>query len=170
MDSASFRFVAKSEREADGVEVRVPVRPDYQASSSTIAGVLRDTASLEFMLEGEVDAARSRLTVSFGLTPLAVVAGARVDLRVYPYYCTEQLASVALPLVALYRAERELGGGRPDGDADAGIRRALELLVRRQNPDGGFGNATFGQITNAAIGNSADGGSRQIQLGLRLLF
>jgi hypothetical protein len=38
------------------------------------------------------------------------------------------------------------------------------------NPDGGFGNATFGQITNAAIGNSADGGSRQIQLGLRLLF
>jgi hypothetical protein len=38
------------------------------------------------------------------------------------------------------------------------------------NPDGGFGNATFGQITNAAIGNSADGGSRQIQLGVRLLF
>jgi hypothetical protein len=38
------------------------------------------------------------------------------------------------------------------------------------NPDGGFGNATFGQITNAAIGNAADGGSRQIQLGLRLLF
>lgn len=38
------------------------------------------------------------------------------------------------------------------------------------NPDGGFGNATFGQITNAGIGNSADGGSRQIQLGIRILF
>jgi hypothetical protein len=38
------------------------------------------------------------------------------------------------------------------------------------NPDGGLGNATFGQITNAGIGNSADGGSRQIQLGLRILF
>ncbi|MBY0507325.1 MAG: TonB-dependent receptor [Bryobacteraceae bacterium] len=38
------------------------------------------------------------------------------------------------------------------------------------NPDGGFGNATFGQITNAGIGNSADGGSRQIQFGLRLMF
>ena len=38
------------------------------------------------------------------------------------------------------------------------------------NPDGGFGNATFGQITNAGIGSSADGGSRQIQFGLRLLF
>lgn len=38
------------------------------------------------------------------------------------------------------------------------------------NPDGGFGNATFGQITNAGIGNSADGGSRQIQFGIRVLF
>jgi len=38
------------------------------------------------------------------------------------------------------------------------------------NPDGGFGNANFGQITNAGIGSSADGGSRQIQFGLRLLF
>lgn len=38
------------------------------------------------------------------------------------------------------------------------------------NPDGGFGDATFGQITNAGIGSSADGGSRNIQLGLRLLF
>ncbi|MSV32791.1 MAG: TonB-dependent receptor [Bryobacterales bacterium] len=38
------------------------------------------------------------------------------------------------------------------------------------NPDGGFGNATFGQVTNAGIGSSADGGSRQVQLGLRLMF
>ena len=38
------------------------------------------------------------------------------------------------------------------------------------NPNGAFGDASFGQITNAGIGNSADGGSRQIQLGLRLLF
>ena len=38
------------------------------------------------------------------------------------------------------------------------------------NPDGGFGNATFGQITNAGIGSSADGGSRQVQLGLRVQF
>jgi hypothetical protein len=38
------------------------------------------------------------------------------------------------------------------------------------NPDGGFGTATFGQITNADIGSSADGGSRQIQFGLRILF
>lgn len=38
------------------------------------------------------------------------------------------------------------------------------------NPDGGLGNATFGQITNAGIGSSADGGSRQVQMGLRILF
>ncbi|MBK5291777.1 MAG: TonB-dependent receptor [Acidobacteriia bacterium] len=38
------------------------------------------------------------------------------------------------------------------------------------NPDGGFGNAAFGQITNAGIGSSADAGSRQMQFGLRILF
>jgi len=38
------------------------------------------------------------------------------------------------------------------------------------NPDGGFGSATFGQITNAGIGSSADGGSRQLQFGLRVIF
>jgi hypothetical protein len=38
------------------------------------------------------------------------------------------------------------------------------------NPDGGLGNATFGQITNAGIGSSADGGSRQVQFGLRIIF
>jgi carboxypeptidase family protein/TonB-dependent receptor-like protein len=38
------------------------------------------------------------------------------------------------------------------------------------NPDGGLGNATFGQITNAGIGSSADAGSRQVQLGIRILF
>ena len=37
------------------------------------------------------------------------------------------------------------------------------------NPDGGFGNATFGQVTSAAIGNSADAGSRQTNAG-QLLY
>ncbi|HYZ86487.1 MAG TPA: TonB-dependent receptor, partial [Bryobacteraceae bacterium] len=38
------------------------------------------------------------------------------------------------------------------------------------NPEGSFESANFGQITNAAISNSADSGARQIQLGFRLLF
>jgi uncharacterized protein YfaS (alpha-2-macroglobulin family) len=115
------------------------VRPDFHPLASTVAGVLRDTAAAEFIMEGDVDAARSWLTISFGTSPLAIISGARRDLQIYPYYCTEQLASVALPLIALHRAERELGGNWLVGDPEVQIRRAVQLLVRRQNPDGGFG-------------------------------
>lgn len=38
------------------------------------------------------------------------------------------------------------------------------------NPEGNISSASFGQITNASISNSADGGSRQIQFGVRVLF
>jgi hypothetical protein len=36
--------------------------------------------------------------------------------------------------------------------------------------DGGFGSVSFGQITSAGIGTSVDGSSRQLQLGVRILF
>lgn len=138
-DSVRFQFSARSEHEADAVEVRVPVRPDYHPLARTIAGVLRDTAVAEFVLEGEVDASRSQLTISFGTSPLAIISGARRDLQVYPYYCTEQLSSIALPLIALYRAQRDLGGEWLRGDPEGEIREVVALLARRQNPDGGFG-------------------------------
>ncbi|WP_031497785.1 carboxypeptidase regulatory-like domain-containing protein [Bryobacter aggregatus] len=38
------------------------------------------------------------------------------------------------------------------------------------NPDGGLANATFGKVTSAGIGNAADPGARNLQLGVRLLF
>ena len=38
------------------------------------------------------------------------------------------------------------------------------------NPDGGFGNQNFGKITSAGIGNAADPGARNLQLGVRLVF
>jgi hypothetical protein len=38
------------------------------------------------------------------------------------------------------------------------------------NPDGGIANQTFGRITGAGIGNAADPGARNIQMGLRLQF
>ena len=38
------------------------------------------------------------------------------------------------------------------------------------NPDGGIANQTFGKITSAGIGNSADPGARNIQLGIRIQF
>ena len=62
------------------------------------------------VLADAVNAERSRLELSFGTSPLGVIRGYRQHLKVYPYYCSEQVSSVALPLIALYRAQRVTGG------------------------------------------------------------
>src|SRR5690606_33103269 len=150
-DTARFEFSARAGREADAVATSVPIRPFYHPLAQTVAGLLTDTASIEFVLGDDVDAARSLLEISIGTSPLAAIAGARRELRVYPYLCTEQIASRALPLIALYRAAREHGIGLAvaageSGIADAEMERmrreinsAVRTLARRQRPDGGIG-------------------------------
>jgi alpha-2-macroglobulin len=138
-DSAHFQFSARGRRDADAVAVRVPVRPGYHPVAQTIAGVARDTATAVFTLEQDVDPSRSTLEVSFGSSALAVVRGAQRSLRVYPYYCTEQVSSAALTLIALYRAQQELGAGIAPATAEADIRAAVRTLTRRQGGDGSIG-------------------------------
>lgn len=138
-DTATLRFHVSSGREADAVETRLAVRPAHHPRGFTAAGMLRDTGSIDLVLPGDVDPRRSRLELTLGASPLAVARGAYARLRVYPYYCTEQVASIALPLALLLRAERE---GLP-GLAPTGARRELEQAVatvqRRQRTDGGIG-------------------------------
>jgi hypothetical protein len=45
----------------------------------------------------------------------------------------------ALPLIALYRAQQQLGGSVAPATAEADIQAAIRTLVRRQNADGGIG-------------------------------
>jgi len=139
-DSATFRFAAQSGPDADAVQLTVPVRPVFHPRSYTVAGVLRDSATAELKLPDDLDPNRSTLALSLGTSPLAVVRGAERWLRVYPYWCTEQLSSGAQPLIALYRAARALGD---DSLAGPRVRTQLEQIVaalsRRQRPDGGIG-------------------------------
>ena len=143
-DSARFRFDVQAGGAADAVAVAIPIRPNHRPLAQTIAGVVRDTATVVFNLDGDVDADRSTLRIDLGTSPLAFLRGARRELRVYPYYCTEQLVSTGLPLIALYRAG--LAGGAEDPEARREIedaRQEIEELVRtitrRQRPDGGIG-------------------------------
>lgn len=141
-DTARFEFSARAGREADAVATSVPIRPFYYPLAQTVAALLTDTASLEFVLDDDVDAARSSLEITLGTSPLAAIAGARRELRVYPYLCTEQIASTLLPLIALYRAGLEHGSGGTDAELER-MRREIEsgvrTLARRQRPDGGIG-------------------------------
>ena len=137
-DSASFRFDVSDTRNADAVRVSIPVRPDFHPVVHTVAGVLHDTATIDVPLPPGMDLERSRLSLTFGTSPLAMLRGMRDVLRVYPYDCTEQVASAAIPLIALYRSQLA-GGAKMPGDPRAEIARAVAVLSSRQRADGGIG-------------------------------
>jgi len=137
-DSATFRFDVTGGRDADAVRVSLPVRPDYHPRAHTIAGVLRDTATVELALPAGIDPERSRLSLNVGTSPLATIRGMEQQLHVYPYYCTEQVVSTATPILALYRAQRQAGVAANDR-WKRDIARAVDMLTRRQRADGGIG-------------------------------
>jgi alpha-2-macroglobulin len=139
-DTAVFRFTVSDGRNTDAVETRLPVKPAYHVRAHTVAGVLRDTAIATFVLPGDIDPARSRLGLSFGTSALAVIRAAYRWLRVYPYDCTEQVVSEALPLIALVRA-RQAGFAelQVPRDSREQIQTAVATILRRQRIDGGIG-------------------------------
>ncbi len=138
-DSATFRFDVRGGADADAVRLRIPIKPDHHPRSHTIAGIVRDSATAEFRLPADIDPARSRISLSLGSSPLAIVRGIQQDLRVYPYQCTEQIVSTAAPIIALLRAERALPGTQAASSGRTEIERAVSIIARRQRADGGIG-------------------------------
>jgi alpha-2-macroglobulin len=139
-DSAVFRFRVQSGREGDAVEARIPIKPAYHVRAHTVAGVLVDTATAVFALPAGTDLAASRLEVSLGASPLAAIRALDRKIRVYPYYCSEQVTSAARPLIALLRAARDLDDSTlAPRTAARDVAEAVRTLLRRQRSDGGIG-------------------------------
>src|SRR5207249_6907445 len=98
-DSAAFRFDVAGARDSDAVLVRIPVRPATRAGAAVVAGVLRDSATVTLALPAGLDPARSRLSLGLGESPLALLRSYAAWMRVYPYQCSEQVASSLEPLI-----------------------------------------------------------------------
>jgi hypothetical protein len=139
-DTAAIRFDVAGARDSDAVLVKLPILSAVRSGAVAATGMLRDTATVALPLSAGLDLARSTVAINAGGSPAALLRGYADHLRVYPYYCSEQVASMATTLIALYRA-RKLAG------AEAGdtvrlrreIGRAVEVLVRRQGTSGGIG-------------------------------
>jgi uncharacterized protein YfaS (alpha-2-macroglobulin family) len=138
-DSATFRFDVTGDRDADAVRVTLPVRPDYHPRAFTVAGVVRDTASVELLLPAGIDPARSMLSLSLGVSPLATIRGMQQSLHIYPYYCSEQVISTATPIIALYRVQLQNGVRLLTGDDRTEVVVPVQMHNRRQPVDGGIG-------------------------------
>ncbi|MDX2193700.1 MAG: MG2 domain-containing protein [Gemmatimonadales bacterium] len=138
-DSARFRFRVASGGERDAVERVLPLRPDHHPTATSAAARIEGTGQLVLRLPPGTDPARSELLLSAGSSPLAALRGALRRLELYPYGCTEQVASALLPLAALRAVERATGDTLAPPDADARLRRGVATLLARQRDDGGLG-------------------------------
>lgn len=95
----------------------------FKLSSSVLAGFIPGT--------GEASVSYSPIA---GVDP-----GPLVDaLWRYPYGCTEQTVSTAMPLV-LSKAVRSLAGRKEDFEARARVQEAINKVLDRQSSDGAFG-------------------------------
>jgi len=79
-----------------------------------------------------------RVTLGYSRLPGIDVPGLLAELNRYPYGCTEQITSVAMPLLALGPVAGALGLGDPD-DPGLALNEAVLTLLDRQNAQGGFG-------------------------------
>ncbi|HTS88138.1 MAG TPA: MG2 domain-containing protein [Gemmatimonadales bacterium] len=139
-DSASFRFRVSGAGDADLVEQKLAVRPAFRPRAWTVTGVVNDSATAEVVVPDGLDPDRSTLELAVGGSPLSIARGMDYALEIYPYYCSEQVSSMAQAVIALYRAQQEAPGARLiPGDPQGEIEGAVAILSRRQRSDGAIG-------------------------------
>jgi uncharacterized protein YfaS (alpha-2-macroglobulin family) len=156
---ATFKFDVKSGKERDAVQTTIPMRADMRATVATAGATFADAGVLALPmgapLDGALDYTRSELSLSLGSSPLAIVRAAAERARSYPYACSEQISSTALPLVALLAADRNdkvaiasnTAIAMAPATAAGDIANAISSLTRRQRTDGGIGYWAAGDWT-----------------------
>lgn len=122
----------------DGVRLPLPVEASGAAEHVRDAGDARSRASVTLPLPAGYDAGDLTATLTPSLTA-QLVQNLRL-LDVYPYYCTEQTMSAALPAVFVERVVTRMGYELP-GDIKPAhvIAHAIARLRELQHPDGSWG-------------------------------
>lgn len=109
------------------------------------ARITIDAGSSEVLDGGDSGGLRAVSRVLLTAGPLASLDTGSVigDLWRYPYGCTEQLASAALPLIRMPGlvplVQPEAEAARAPIDVQKAVDGAIARILTRQNPDGGFG-------------------------------
>lgn len=116
------------------------VRPAYPEIERRTVRNLAPNESLQLSEALVADLVPGSGAVSVSVTPSTAidVPALLVALDRYPYGCTEQLISRALPLL-YYNEVAALVRKAPDAEADKRIRDAVTRVLARQGSDGSFG-------------------------------
>lgn len=137
-DTVVVRLRASDSRNGDAVESRLPVEPDFHPRAHASIGTLRDRAEVVIDLPADIDAARSTMSLRVGTSPIVPLLAAWDRLRVYPYECTEQLATAGRALIAIWRVAGDKAPTTLGGDPRERAQQIADAIVRRQRHDGGF--------------------------------
>uniref|UniRef100_UPI002B27659B alpha-2-macroglobulin family protein n=1 Tax=Leisingera sp. TaxID=1879318 RepID=UPI002B27659B len=128
----------------DGQQLRQDLRLPVRANDPVVSQTRRFTLAGgdTFLFSKDVFTGllpgTARAAISSGPLAKFDVPGLLAELDQYPYGCTEQVASKALPLLYLSSVAQAAGLG--DGPAvDARINAAIRKVLTRQAPSGAFG-------------------------------
>ncbi len=142
-DTASFIFRGATLSGApmnDAVEARLAVSPPGRARAHVVTGMLERGGAATLAMPAGTDTVRSYVSLQLGVSPLPLVRQFSEALRIYPYFCTEQVSSAGRALLARLKLERVVDAG---ATLTARDRTQLEtgavMLLGRQRDDGGFG-------------------------------
>jgi hypothetical protein len=132
LGSADLKFTAASPATRATISETVSVRPATPYRVELRAGQF-NAASENLPAHRALHDQLRKVEVGLDHSPLVWAQGLASYLENYPYSCTEQLVSKALPAL-VWATPQELAGGELKA-----ARAAFSILRQRQNSEGGFG-------------------------------
>jgi len=133
-----MRFRVQGGGERDIVETTIPILSPAPIEAVALYGSTQSKACEQF---GDLSAIRSdtgALFISVASTVLVGLGGSVEQLMMYPYDCTEQLASRLVPVIALRELAQVYKLPTP-ANAEEFVTTTLDKLVGRQHGWDGFG-------------------------------
>ena len=137
LGAADLQFIARSGDKQAKASESVSVRPatPYRVQVATDR---QTRANLTVKLSRDLHREYRDVQIGYGNSPLVWSNGLTAYLGHYPYSCTEQLVSQAIPLL-LFTSHPELGKLQGYDNPDNRFDELIKALRMRQNDNGGFG-------------------------------
>ncbi|MBF0432498.1 MAG: alpha-2-macroglobulin family protein, partial [Fibrobacteria bacterium] len=135
LGSAFIEIKASSKQESASLKSFLSIRPAIPYRTSLQSGVLKQKRA-EVTVSRDMYEDYRVLETSVSFLPLGLSRGLKCFLDKFPYGCTEQVLSQAIPYLFLRSGD---GFDIKPKEAEAKIEYALKVLSARQNANGQFG-------------------------------
>lgn len=134
LSSATINFIASLDDKKSKIESTLSVRPATPFITSINSGSARDQTKI-LAIDREVFPQFRKTEAAMSSSPLILVAGLQRYLDGFPYGCTEQLTSEALPLIAMSGQSWFAKDIKVINDK---VMSTIQMLGQRQMSNGSF--------------------------------